>query len=369
MTAFGPLLRRLRRRARLGLRTFAGLVDERASVVSAIESERRSAWRREQRLRRVAEVLGLSESSEAWQEFFDRAREAAEFNGPVGISNPGEAALLWWRTTDEAPSLEPATAAELAEFVSANLQAPTAEEKAPKVARAQPSLPVFTELAIEWRVRRLLGRRAAPVAAAPIDVESVLENTARVRLEIVPGLVPRFSVSACVVKTPEGLTFFVDRILADSRPTSSYRYLLATCFAPLALWGEIDGGPPNAAWFGRLQSGPAWPQALRDCERFALAMLLPADLVLAAAEAAYSELVQQQGWVELDVGAGAVRNRLAEQFAVPPSLVHRRLVGWPCHLYGRIAQALAAQEPTLPPTDWWVEEDSQRQRLLFEVRV
>jgi hypothetical protein len=265
---------------------------------------------------------------------------------------------------------------------------------------AEKTLPMLTELAIEWRVRRLLGRRAAQLAAAPVDVEAVLENEAGVQLEIVPGLIPRFSVQACAVETATGLTFFIDRIVADSRPMAAYRHLLAMLFAPSALWHASDpavsaaeslteastslatgstalatasaalatgsGGRP-AEQFRRWQECPSWPQRLRDCERFALAMLLPANPVLLGAESAYSELVQQQGWVEIDVAARAVRNRLAEQFAVPPTLVHRRLVGWPCHLYGRIAQALAAQESTLPPMDWLVDKSAPRQRTLFDL--
>jgi hypothetical protein len=46
--------------------------------------------------------------------------------------------------------------------------------------------------------------------------------------------------------------------------------------------------------------------------------------------------------------------------------VHTRLTRWPCHVYGRIAQALAAEELTLPPLDWLVGETSPRQRYLFE---
>jgi hypothetical protein len=125
--------------------------------------------------------------------------------------------------------------------------------------------------------------------------------------------------------------------------------------------------PPGNCWFARLQQHEDWPQLLRDCERFALAMLLPAGPLLTAAEMAYREVVEQQGWVETDVAAHAVRNRLAEQFAVPPLLVHTRLVRWPCHVYGRIAQALAAEEFTLPPLDWFEEEPgTARQRMLFE---
>jgi len=45
------------------------------------------------------------------------------------------------------------------------------------------------------------------------------------------------------------------------------------------------------------------------------------------------------------------------------------LLGWPCHLVSRIAQALAAEEPILPPTDWIVGDFHSRQRMLFETRV
>ena len=353
---FGSLIRSYRLRAGLGLRTFAGLIDQRASTVSAVESGRRAPWRRAETLHRVAEVLGLVESSTLWGKMLELAQTG---RASAEKSNGGQ--LAWWWSDEEVPTLGDAELEELAAFVGATFGALPVEEETEK------QLPALTELAIEWRVRRLLGRRSTQVAAAPVDVEGVLENEAGVRIEIVPGLIPRFSVQACVVKTTEGITFFVDRIVADSRPMASYRELLALCFAPLAIREARLGGPWQATRYRQLRASDAWPQVLRDCERFALAMLLPANPVLAGAESAYSELVQQQGWVDVDDAARAVRNRLAEQFAVPPTLVHRRLVGWPCHLYGRIAQALAAEEPTLPPTDWLVPEKTPRQRTLFEL--
>ena len=182
-----------------------------------------------------------------------------------------------------------------------------------------------------------------------------------------PGLVPRFSVQACVVAGASGLTFFVDRIVADSRPIAAYRHLLALCYAPAALWSMDQ--EVGAAHFQELQSNGSWAHRLRDCERFALAMLLPANPVLSGAESAYFELIQQQGWLEVEDAARALRNRLAEQFAVPTNLVHRRLLGWPCHLYGRMAQALAAQESTLPPLDWLVDENAPRQQTLFDLEL
>jgi|GEM_PF-1246165 len=357
MTSFGSLVRSYRLRAELGLRTFAGLIDERASVVSAVESHRRAPWRREGVLHRVAEVLGLAESSNLWQKMVKLAHGHFE---PTAAAAADSGLLAWWCQTEEAPTLDNATLIELAAFVGAKISAP---------AEQPPTLSALTELAIEWRVRQLLGRRETQVAAAPVDVEAALENNANVQIEVIPGLIPRFSVQSCVVATPGGLTFFIDRIVADSRPMAAYRHLLALGYAPAALWQTESQTPWDALTFRHLQVEATWPQRLRDCERFALAMLLPANPVLAGAESAYQELVHQQGWPELDDATRTVRNRLAEQFAVPTSLVHRRLTGWPCHLYGRIAQALSAEETTLPPLDWLIEEKSLRQQTLFDVGV
>ena len=356
MTTFGGLLRERRQQAGLGLRTFAGLVDERASTVSAIESGRREPWRREETLQRVAEVLGATEAESLRQKTRSKSVSAQE----ISAGNR----LLWWWTTDEGSQVDRDTAAELSNFVGAE---PILHDFA-KPRQREITWPSLTELAIEWRVRRLLGRRSAQVTAAPVDVEAALEK-AGVRLEIVPGLVPRFSIQACAVRTIAGAVLYVDRIVADSRPLASYRHLLALCYAPAALTESAVQDLTNVSWFLDLRQSDFWPLAMRDCQRFALAMLLPADLVLGAAEAAYQELVQQQGWVDVEPAARAVRNRLAEQFAVPTTLVHRRLVSWPCHVYGRVAQALAAEEMTLPPTDW-TEHEKQRvsQRELFAKR-
>ncbi|TWU30084.1 helix-turn-helix domain-containing protein [Bythopirellula polymerisocia] len=365
MTPFGQLLGQLRRRAGLGLRTFAELVDERASTVSAIEHGMRTPWHRQVTLSAVADVLGLVASSPFCEEFFLSARNSFSTKGSATQSTPG--VLSWWWTTDRASALDHAAIRELAEFIGARDSSSddcNANDTA-SAARELSRYPALTELAAEWRVRKLLGRRESQFVVAPVDVEAVFENQMSVRLEIVPGLIPNFSVQACVVMGSGETTLLVDRIVADSRPLASYRELLARCVAPRALWIEPDQPLPSD-WFLSLQQTEDWPQLLRDCERFSLSMLLPAAPVLSAASAAYREVVQQQGWVDTETAACAVRNRLAEQFAVPPLLVHTRLVRWPCHVYGRIAQALAAEELDLPPVEWFVEHEQPQQRLLFE---
>lgn len=310
-------------------------------------------------LEQTAEVLGISTNSNLWEKIRKLAKETSQTtNGQPhsGPATPGR--LVWWWHTDGAPALDQGELIDLANFVGA---LGDLEPFQPDCDRVDS----LTELSIEWRARRLLGGRDGSLAAASVDVEAALENEADVQLEIVPGLIPRFSVQACAVVTSDGLKLLVDRIVADSRPMASYRELLAHTYAPVALWKADTSWTAN--WFLAAQSSAAWQQRQRDCERFALATLLPANAVLTRAEAAFTEIVQQQGWVEVDAAVRTLRNRLAEQFAVPTALIHRRLLGWPCHLYGRVAQALAAQEPTLPPLDWLADEATPRQRMLFDL--
>ena len=364
MDSFGSRLTALRRRAGLGLRTFAELIADRSSNVSAIELGQRLPWQRSERLSHVADVLGLVSNSDFCGELFALARhEGGEITEPTS-RRPGQ--LAWWWCTEDAPFLAAAEIQELERFLGLSpCSEPTSQDAAEMAARELALFPTLTELAIEWRVRRLVGSREKHLSAAPVDVEAVLERSGQVKIEILSGLIPNFSVSACVVVSGPQLTLVVDRIVADSRPLASYRDLLAQVFAPAALWLAEEEQFP-AGWFAQVQNSEEWPRLRRDCRRFALSLLLPADPVLGAAESAYREVIEQQGWVETEVAANAVRNRLAEQFAVPPLLIHTRLVRWPCHVYGRIAQALAAQEPNLPPVDWLLAESPPNQKYLFE---
>lgn len=353
MEPFGHTLRRLRLDAGLGLRTFAALIDQRASTVSAMESLRRGPWRQKDLRRRAAEALALPESSAAWRQLVTApasgaGAEEVEALRPR-VQQPG--AIRWWTLSDQAPRLESADQIALADFIDATSAPGGARDGAPP--RQQP----LTDLAIEWRARRLLGPRDAPAAAAPIDVEAALES-AGVRLEILPGLAPRFSVQCCLLETSQGWTVLVDRAIADAHPLSAYRFLIAQTFAVARLWPA---------------SAEIWPRQLEACDlavrrdsfRFALALMLPASALDSAAQAAYADLVDQQGWLPLAAARRSLCNRLAQQFAVPVNLVDARLAGWPAHIYDRLEIALAAGERSLPPADWLVTRAAARQQLLF----
>lgn len=356
----GNILRTRRQQAGLGLRTFAGLIDQRASTVSAIESGRRPAWRDRSLQERIGHVLGNSGKVDSQDNVGHSASELKSALGDELTANASQIGC-WW-SSEAAASLQPLDVAALTSFLQLVPSLPSESTIQP-----EPQWPQRTELTIEWEVGKLLGKQSRQLSAAPVDVESILETRAGLRLEIVAGLIPHFSVEACIIETHGTATLYVDRIFADSRPFACYRQLLAKC---AALWLLNTGSPKDSGsvpHFSALRMSQYWPQVLRDCERFALALMLPATPTLGAAEAVYRELVINEGWVEFDVASRTIRNRLAEQFAVPPALVQRRLMGWPCHLYGRVAQALAAEEITLPPTDWFVEAQPERQRLLFEL--
>ena len=82
MPQFGLHLRTLRLQAGLGLRKFAGLLDERPSTVSAVEQGHRLPWKNLQKLQKVADVLGVAANSPQFEELIDLAKVAYEV--PLG---------------------------------------------------------------------------------------------------------------------------------------------------------------------------------------------------------------------------------------------------------------------------------------------
>jgi transcriptional regulator with XRE-family HTH domain len=78
MEEFGPFLRELRLKANLGLRRFADLIDIKPSNLSDIENGRRHPPADPDKLREIAEALGLAEDSDEWRRLFDAARRRGD---------------------------------------------------------------------------------------------------------------------------------------------------------------------------------------------------------------------------------------------------------------------------------------------------
>ena len=71
---FKALLKAYRIRAGYGLRQFAEMIGEAPSNYAGVESGDRNPWRNAEKLRKVADGLGLAEGSSDWDAFFMAAR-------------------------------------------------------------------------------------------------------------------------------------------------------------------------------------------------------------------------------------------------------------------------------------------------------
>jgi hypothetical protein len=333
-------LRSARLAAGLGLRSFATLLELRPSDVSAVEWGARTPLRDPLVRAAVERLVGLS---------LDWSTDAdAPSSGPL----PTAARLACWRPTPRGADADPPAVGDLAAALDAR---PPAEAPAPVPRRAP--------LAIEWAADRLLRRSAAEFAA--LDAETCLE-LADVKIKVTAGLVPRWSVAACLlVDADDRPTVVVDRVYADAKPLASYRWTLATTVAP---WFLAPGQPAQQPPLAQSARAPAWQGAAIGpaCEQFALALLLPADRVQQAAAAAFVAARTQRP--ESDVAAlfRHVAIRLAEQFAAPLELMVRRLRGWPCLLPARLHAALAAGADELPAPHEWPGAGGRRQLRLFD---
>lgn len=80
---YGPILKNFRLTAGIGLSRFAEMIGMKTSNLSALEHGRRNAPTEPDRLREIAEALGLAEGSGDWNLLFDAARREGELPADV----------------------------------------------------------------------------------------------------------------------------------------------------------------------------------------------------------------------------------------------------------------------------------------------
>ena len=226
----------------------------------------------------------------------------------------------------------------------------------------------YTELEIEHLAWKLLRSEPKVRSRLPIDVELLVESQPNLVLRIVPGLVARFSIECCVVRggRADERVVWVDKLVADSRPLSHYRQLLAELLGHLALHEAVLDQTDSSEDYLAIRNSPQWERIERDARRFAVSIMAPEEMVIQAAEEIYPGLVTQPGMQSPDAIQRLMRNCLAQAFSISTQQIHRRMVRWPCQIYARVEASLAigsSQLVALPNSPATADD----QRVLFGV--
>lgn len=223
----------------------------------------------------------------------------------------------------------------------------------------------YTQSQIENRAREFLRSRVDVSLGVPIDVELLLENTADVRLQTLPGLLNKYSVEGCVCNQfmTKNLVVFVDVRIADGANDSRYNAVVAEELAHIQLHRALLYQVKTVEDFIEVRTHPKWRMIERDAQLFSCAVRMPQELVSCQAETAYPKLVDLHGFADPYQIEKLMRNHLAETFAVPYQEMHARLQQWPCDVYKRVNVSVQAGSCELMRADWTVDVHPPTQQM------
>lgn len=209
-------------------------------------------------------------------------------------------------------------------------------------------LRLYTELEIERLAQQLLSTKPQLPSRLPIDVELLLESQPGVVLKVVPGMMARFSVHACVCRSADQQTtlVYVDRAVSDSRTEWYYREILAEVLGHMTLHAAVLDQTIGIDDYLALRSSPEWPRIARDVRRFALGLLAPEELVEREADAAYRRLVVGSGHDRV-VAYLCLFFELERTFCTSRKLILPRMLRRPCDIRGRLINSMTRESPRL----------------------
>ncbi len=117
------------------------------------------------------------------------------------------------------------------------------------------------------------------------------------RIEYRYDLISAFKVEGCVCKEfmSKAVTVFVDWSLL-SKPWPEYGAVIGEEFAHLHLHGSCFNFVNSVEDFIELQHDEEWHRFERDARYFSAAVRMPAELLVAEAEAVYPRVVDEHGF-------------------------------------------------------------------------
>jgi Zn-dependent peptidase ImmA (M78 family) len=99
--------------------------------------------------------------------------------------------------------------------------------------------------------------------------------------------------------------------------------------------------------FCRLQNHTAWYVCERNAKRFAAAVLMPPEELLAESNRIYRKLVQAAGYGNLEAVEKHLCAQLSKLFEVSPRAMSFRMNEWPTRIHERLQEAMDARLETL----------------------
>jgi hypothetical protein len=214
-----------------------------------------------------------------------------------------------------------------------------------KVARAAKTI---TTSELEQMARDFWRRRVDLTLRIPVNIEVIFDGP-DLELDFLPGLLRGFNVEGCVCKYDRSKTLcvVVDSRIADGYNRAHYNAVIAEELAHIELHQGIFIQAKSPLDFIEIQRSPCWPQFEADAKQFSAAIRMPAHLISASVSRAYREVVNELGFSDIHTIEKLLRNRLAEQYVVPPEDMQRRLMRWPCQLGDRLANSIQVRSENL----------------------
>lgn len=201
--------------------------------------------------------------------------------------------------------------------------------------------PTYTVKQIENRAIQLLAEQLGQELTIPVDVELILERLDGVFFDIWPGLRGNHSVEGMVCRdTQTGeICVFIDDLLADNNP-NRYRMTVAEELGHVILHRSVIEQVEQPRDFLELQRHQLWYEMDRNAKRYAAAVLMPRQQVVAYAEELYPRLVAVAGFGHVQAVQNQLVARLATRFEVSRQTMEIRLREWPVQVTGRVQAAM-----------------------------
>lgn len=206
---------------------------------------------------------------------------------------------------------------------------------------ALPEPPTYDVGQIERAAHDFLRERFGPSVSIPVDIDLLVESLPGVDLDYWPALRANHRLDGMVMRDPESgdLFVYIDEHIADTQP-NRYRMTVAEELGHLVLHRKVIESVASPEDFRAVQNHYRGWNMERNAKRFAAAILMPAENVLASPQALYPQLVRVAGYNDSAAVKKHLVSMLAKEFVVSVESMGFRVIEWPIRLTEKVDQAM-----------------------------